>query len=445
MHPALRDGSEKHAAGSSGVTTSQTLQSSTELLSIPSHMWLTLDRFPRLRDVNLHKFSACTDEDVVGRQQHLKFAAVIALETLKGESSFFAPLLRHYPELTNYNQYYPRYMDEHVAADFQGLPLVSVVRGLQAVDAKLKKCFKQWKAARLSAVSAVDWHDMLAALAHFRTRQYATGDNIGALVPLMDLLEGESSLNTQYSVSGANQKSSLYRLVTDSTVKQGSKVYGSYCPSCDNEHLMAFWGLYFENNPNQLKRESSLSRPHADCSNAGRPHPVAHSLKDAALAMLDVDAYKAEGNLTAPRCRQDMVNSAQPSPLRCNIARLAWEYCAADWGLLQQKALSMILTDQKSLERDSSSIISLAEVTQSYDLSARHNTRHFAFATSTRGHSLTGRTLASAPLKEKQHHHHKLDIGLARQHHHHRFLIGEHGAIKEKAEHATRASMRREQ
>merc|ERR1719162_2728091 len=124
---------------------------------------MNIGTFKDLRHVELGENMWCSSLDAA-RIEHMKNAIGMALETKKGEASFFAPYLRYLPKLEDYNEFYPRYMTAEVARDFDGLPLVRTVQAFQEKDEAIGKCFESWRTSGSNLMSTLTWQDMLQAL-----------------------------------------------------------------------------------------------------------------------------------------------------------------------------------------------------------------------------------------------------------------------------------------
>eukprot|EP00747_Dinoflagellata_sp_TGD_P013905 gnl/TRDRNA2_/TRDRNA2_123000_c0_seq1.p1 gnl/TRDRNA2_/TRDRNA2_123000_c0~~gnl/TRDRNA2_/TRDRNA2_123000_c0_seq1.p1 ORF type:complete len:128 (-),score=16.72 gnl/TRDRNA2_/TRDRNA2_123000_c0_seq1:32-415(-) len=81
--------------------------------------------------------------------------------------------------------------------------------------------------------------------------------------------------------------------------------------------MLSVWGIYLEDNPNKVNQ--------SNCRNRER-------LRSSTAWMLEtIDPQKVSHDLTAPRCRESAVQSTKQGPLRCSLARLAWEQCFESW------------------------------------------------------------------------------------------------------------------
>lgn len=326
----------------------------------------TLDNFPELQSAPLEELAECKAAQENDDLNTLKMAAALALEERKGNASQFNFYLRGLPTLTDFRTFHPRFMATDLLADFGALPHAQVTPRMQKHDLNIQVCFERWQQVPRSPVSEVHWDDIVLAMARYRTRRYTNGSNqMPVMVPGADLLNTEklSTVNTVYKISNGT-----FSLVTNSTIQAGSELYDLYCDNCDNSFMMYVWGVYLEDNPNPIKF------PPVDCtarSNGG----TAKSLQEAAESVLDLDTLpvaQSEG-WTAPRCRASSLASYKQGPLRCSLARLAWEYCGEEWrpAAHDSKAQpSLALLSKRSEVRESSENFDAEEV-------ARHVGRSF--------------------------------------------------------------------
>merc|ERR1719161_1601170 len=122
--------------------------------------------------------------------------------------------------------------------------------------------------------------------------------------------------------------------------------------------MMATWGVYLEDNGNPLKLKAHCNAK-ADPSKPNK-HGKFGSLKQAAEAMLDlkgVELARKEG-WTAPRCRSGL-SCMDQGPMRCSIARLAFEHCKQEWGYLGSLVPEYAFIHHKSKTKHRASDISL--------------------------------------------------------------------------------------
>lgn len=315
-----------------GVVTDSAKTSGTQILKIPKKLWVSLDNFPTVRDAQLPKRSACSSLDEEDAHV-LKSVAMVALESKKGRYSYYGEYFKHVPTWEDYQSFHPRFAHASVIAEFKALPLVKFIEtSWQREGASLKKCFKRWSSITESVVSNISWSDMMLAFAHWFTRGYGVGEGQGAMIPALDLLntEKDSKVNTHWYTTDDE-----FILEMKDDVRIGEELYDTYCPSCDNSALLFVYGMYMEDNVNILGEDPdspSSSGPHGgsshvDCNAGDATNSSLHKITEAILdlGVEGLDAYRRFG-WTAPRCRSEVLDLAH-GPVRCSLARLAWEHC----------------------------------------------------------------------------------------------------------------------
>merc|ERR1712232_995346 len=207
--------------------------------------------------------------------------------------------------------------------DFAGLHLSSRIQQMQTQDATMEACFKEWHKQPHSKVSHLTWDEVFTALIRWRTRCYGVGGGT-ALIPGSDLLNTAPDLNTGWKPP---QKDGPFIVTVTRNVSVGTELYDSYCPSCDNLVFMSLWGIYVENN----HHASNVWQKKSDCRSSTSSGGTMREVVEAALFVgsEDISLMLAQG-WKAPRCKQSTLRQPQ-GPLRCSMARLAWESCAKEW------------------------------------------------------------------------------------------------------------------
>lgn len=324
VDPRLRGGTFEHGgAVVRGVAVAGGLPASAELLRVPKRLWLSLDKFPALAAADLAQVQACAAGPPTlthKAEATLKIAVAAALEAKKGETSFFAPWLRSLPTLEDFRSFDPNFAGPGVEADFGALPLFGVLAKRRRTDAVLQACYLGWLQSpqRAGGMEGLAWDDVKLALVWLRTRGYETERDEPVLVPGADLLNAEadggpSGVNTEYAFGG---ESFELRIWWGAAVPAGHELSELYCGDCSNSQYLATWGVYLEDNPVRVP-------PSLDCA-----APAQGRLRRASEAALN---RTARGPWIGPRCAAAPPADAQ-GPLRCSLARLAWEYCGAAWG-----------------------------------------------------------------------------------------------------------------
>eukprot|EP00746_Dinoflagellata_sp_MGD_P006792 gnl/MRDRNA2_/MRDRNA2_113384_c0_seq1.p1 gnl/MRDRNA2_/MRDRNA2_113384_c0~~gnl/MRDRNA2_/MRDRNA2_113384_c0_seq1.p1 ORF type:complete len:411 (-),score=62.80 gnl/MRDRNA2_/MRDRNA2_113384_c0_seq1:65-1297(-) len=325
VSPSIRGNMTSHSGVSiRGIVTDEDLRPGKPVLSIPKKLWFTLDNFPDIHQSRLEGIQQCNAPLQERHLNMVKMAGALAREKRKGNASFYQVYVSGLPTMEDFHSFHPRFMRDEVREDFRGLPLTSSIKELQLFDGHLKDCFQSWTEMASSPVSGITVDEMELALTQYRTRTFDSGAH-PSMVPGADFFNTDKPIlvNTIWKAQDDNFSVDM--------VKDGlpqTELFYMYCKSCDNDHLMGIWGLYLEGNENPL-------RTTADC--AAQVDTLRHgsfkSLREASMAMLDLSNVAAakESENRVPRCRKEAMSSQQ-GPLRCSLARLAWEYCAEEWG-----------------------------------------------------------------------------------------------------------------
>jgi len=375
VHSGLKANLTSHGGATiRGVVTKRPVLRDDLLIRVPRSLWILLENFPEFASVELPP--SCNGTTPVDPDT-IKLVGALAAESALGNRSSRYEYLRTLPHLDGFKMFHPRYVEGSVRHDFAALPIVPQAVGLQQIDTALKVCFEDWRHAPRSLVADISWNHMEAAYAQFRTRRVGIDGSIGAMIPAMDMFNTDRSthVNTKWHVS----KDAFTQRVGASTLYTGIELSDNYCSTCDNHLMLIIWGVYMEDNPNELVEE-------VDCSaNAG----TASSLREASQSVLDLSyegrALATANGWKAPRCRSGEAvthRGVAQGPLRCSLARLAWEYCAGFWehglhrpstklvpwgrtskAISKSKAVSLAATEGRIVRRRSGT--SLAEIENS--------------------------------------------------------------------------------
>lgn len=309
------------------------------LIEIPRDLWLHLNFWPDLERASLAHHPPCND--LTKTEVHrLKFAAGLAIESIKGAASEHALYLKHLPPADEYRSFHPSFMSSGLQEDFRSLPTVDLARKMQEDEARMNSCLQSWKHDLHSPVRNIQWNDIEVGLSHLRNRGFIVEED-PIMVPVVDLVNTERSDLVNAEVQFNMDAVSL--VVNSMYVGGGQEVLYGYCTYCDNEQMLTQWGVYLEGNANSLPAEHAV-----DCNSNGN-HTATNasaanskSLKEVSFAALDLGS-NVEGKV--PRCRQSVFSSEQ-GPLRCSLARLAWEYCGHVWA----QDTSVVTTDADNTE-----------------------------------------------------------------------------------------------
>jgi len=333
INGAIKVGDSHHGGALiRGIVAAHEIAENDKIVDIPRRLWFVLDRFPSIQKMDLSQLGSLCSQDTV-TLENLKMAAAIALETKKGDASEFAPFLRVLPTLEEYWSFLPQRAEAPLLSEFGDLPVLGSVKLVQEADSKSEQCFSAWKRyeallpGSLAGLSSLTWPEMQLALARFRTRCYIVEeDNKLAMIPGSDLFNtGEAEIiNTEWDWEDGH-----FILRAMEPIEKGTEVFDPYCESCDNDYMVNVWGVYLEKNKNELEHKGDM-----DCNS----HAPLRRATEAALN-LNGGAVKAgvtarAAGMTAPRCYDTTMRSLNQGPLRCSLARLAWEYCAEEWGYL---------------------------------------------------------------------------------------------------------------
>lgn len=328
VHPSLKSNMTYHRGFPvRGIITTDSHWSWTSVLTIPRSLWVDIDSFPETTAATLP--AVCTKMHSPSDGDALKLAAGLALENKKGSESFYYPWLRSLPSLADFHSFFPRLMEPAVHKDFAALPLIDAMWQLQQQDAAIHNCFQAWQREPNSLVASLTWDEISAMLANYRTRAL-DGSGSPFLIPAMDLMNTENSQNVNTKWSFALEDFTLSTEMAG--LQSGAELTEEYCPGCSNFMMMAIWGIFLEDNLNDLD-ETDTSFCYGDSKSEGMNNTTSGnsspSLRHAAEEMLDM--AHLDSKWRAPRCRAEKVMESEQGPLRCSLARLAWEQCHADW------------------------------------------------------------------------------------------------------------------
>jgi hypothetical protein len=305
-----------------GVVASDEVSADSSVMTIPKKLWLEPRNYPDFMNSELP--SSCDIGDSYW-QREVKFSAAIASEVQKGTSSFYYPYLKNCPTMADFESFVPWTMDQDIQTDFAALPLGKDVKDVQAHFKRMQTCFDSWAQASNSPAKSVTWEHTLLALFWLRTRSYTVWDkalNAGenVMIPGVDMVntvEG-SDLNVDYRISEEGFSMMTY----NHPVSSGVELVENYCSNCTNAKMVWLWGVYLESNPFTINAEPGV------CTGEAGMH-----MKEVTTASLkDVASLKVDNQRRSPRCLKETLERKQ-GPLRCSMARIAWETCATSWGL----------------------------------------------------------------------------------------------------------------
>jgi len=276
----------------------------TRLFSVPKKLMITLDNYPDL----LAAEPACSAAVGSWRLQSLKEIVAVAMENQRGSNLW----LKQMPSLTEFQAFHPVLARLQVQRDFQQLPLMERMHGKNAMEGQQlnKSCFDTWKRSSEAppGLPGIDWDtDMQQALASWQSRQYGSRrTKYNRMVP-------PDFANCTYA-DGVNMEyftdeSDTWSFWTKREVKAGEELFENYC-SRDNEKNMESFGVYLEDNP--------AKPPTVDESACRALQP---------LIQKSLDAPSPGTTARVPKCKATTSSDPDQGPLRCNLARLAYEQC----------------------------------------------------------------------------------------------------------------------
>eukprot|EP00929_Paragymnodinium_shiwhaense_P033187 TRINITY_DN18268_c1_g1_i1.p1 TRINITY_DN18268_c1_g1~~TRINITY_DN18268_c1_g1_i1.p1 ORF type:complete len:720 (-),score=182.24 TRINITY_DN18268_c1_g1_i1:344-2422(-) len=302
--------------GVRGLLTERAFDKDVPLFRVPRKLWMEASKFPAVSDA-FQRAEACRSLGVP--PNHFKLSMAIALEVKKGEDSFWGPWLKMLPSLEDFQERHPYLAGEELQKEFGELPLMKVVHaGWQFNIERTKECFEDWRSVEGSPGADLSWEEALHGYMMVVTRSFRGHDQATVIVPGTDMANtaANSDVNSMYSFTNDME---WFEVNGWQSTAADKEVFLGYCRECDNEYTMGYWGYFLEDNTNTLTDLEPL-----DCDAAG--------LRESALPLLDLGTVNLD--IRAPRCSPDALDKspAAQRPLRCALARLTFESCAASWG-----------------------------------------------------------------------------------------------------------------
>eukprot|EP00747_Dinoflagellata_sp_TGD_P151391 gnl/TRDRNA2_/TRDRNA2_177207_c2_seq26.p1 gnl/TRDRNA2_/TRDRNA2_177207_c2~~gnl/TRDRNA2_/TRDRNA2_177207_c2_seq26.p1 ORF type:complete len:285 (+),score=15.36 gnl/TRDRNA2_/TRDRNA2_177207_c2_seq26:418-1272(+) len=261
----------------------------------------------------------------------------MAAQARQKEGSKWHPYLRMLPSLEEYRAKIPQYAEAPLLADFAELPVIK--RNKKTGQALLDRsphtqiigsCLEALQSEGSPELQGLSVLDVALALRHVRERTFLNKDKLAALPPFLDLLNTAEAerLNTNMDFSTGNAI-----LRTTRFVPEGHELLVGYDSALPNIGLLGNWGVYLEENSRSSKAwlkqlASNDAMYNVDCyAKVGR-NVTGSSLKEVTDAALE---RRWEPYMVSPRCREEVMQSTDQGPLRCSLARVAWELCADIW------------------------------------------------------------------------------------------------------------------
>lgn len=323
MHSGLSLNSSSDSKGGRRLVGTTPIAANTVLLGIPTKLMLTEDKSTA---------KSVTDEQVndLLEDEEIRLALAVVLKMKKGKQSAYSPYTSMLPAPKDFHAFHPAFAGQSIRADFEELPVLGLLEHSRTIATReTRNTFQIWKNMKKSKVAKISWNDMEAALHLVRTRGLRIPGKGLALVPLYDLMNTaeDPEVNVAWSIDEG-----VLKVRAKKDLPLNTELLSSYCSECDNEVMLHTWGIYLVRNP-VLPCAAKPVKCFADWDKAKRPGATANSLREAAEVALDLnrakDALAAGWN--SPPCKEAIASSSQ-GQLRCSLARLAWEACAAAWG-----------------------------------------------------------------------------------------------------------------
>lgn len=326
--------SARQTSTARSVVASAPMRYGDTLLVVPKKLWIHLDNFPTFKD------SAGPPKGSPSDVNLLKLAAALASETKKGSRSTWEPYLRRLPTRSDFHAFHPQLADTQLLSDFGALRTARLMHTLRGVDKRLSETFALWQKvhARPREIDRLEWDDIHEALMRLRTRRFSVEGGQSALIPGVDLMN--TAVGTRLNTRWVPDWESGFAVSTTRPLNNSEELFLDYCSDCDNNKLVATWGVYQEDNPNKLDMKHA-----PDClSMRNQLSAQSVTLREVAETMLEISADEAApmaestSQAPVPRCKPDLVESDDQGLIRCSLARLAWEYCGDSWRTLPLQA-----------------------------------------------------------------------------------------------------------
>lgn len=306
-------------------SSSESLPEGTVVIELPRLALLDVDLLGSMPEYTAIASSTpnCTlSKGFTRSQRNLKLLVMLAIEKLKGSTSEFSPYLELLPsqaELRGSDLYYA---GDDLVKDFGSLPIMSFWRRIQAEHYKeFEYCFYAMKAELPHETSGVSWEDVEALLRMHRSRHFAITEpwSLEFLSPAADYVNtgitSEQNVKVVLMVGDQLGQNLTLQFVVSHALDPGQELISSYFTGLDNEDVLFRWNMYLEDNEIGLAAGEAV----AICTDER------HDLRAATLKQLDLEEQRP-----VPRCLHSGIIEGQVL-LRCSLARLAYELCAASW------------------------------------------------------------------------------------------------------------------
>jgi len=248
----------------------------------------------------------------------LKAMMLLAVERSKGRASDFVAYFDLLPSRAEQEESDLFFAGESILEDFAMLPVVNFWRRIQKEQyQELESCFHILRGL-LEGVE-VEWKDVEGLLRIHGSRHFnAKPADVEFLAPAADMVNTgrpeQLNLSPALIMTSPDAPQATLRLTASRFIAPGEELITSYFDSLDNEDVLFRWNMYLEGNPEIL---DASDEPCFDEQGTWR---------SATLSMLEPVTQE----LPVPRCKAASLSSFQ-GPLRCSLARLAFELCGQLW------------------------------------------------------------------------------------------------------------------
>jgi len=349
VHPSLKGGVMDHGGvRARGIMTKEKVGKQQVLLRVPRKLWIVKENFPEMWGALPEACNSGDIDDIEFRN-----SAALAVQISLGDQSKWYPWLKSLPKVDEIAKYHPSFMGELLREEFSALPVAKFAEQEQKRRRSAKVCFEAWRNVPDSPVRRLAWQTMVEALALFTTRHLKFSENSGkAIIPGTDMINAvpeANGANTDWRAPVEMEK--FFTVRAKGAIKTGTEILESYCPQCTNTNALCDMGVYIEDLPETVSAIDVSLDSSVNC-NANVSSSRGTSLQEVSEAVLDLVPGWHKAGWKAPRCRGGGFNSAFQSPMRCSLARLAWEYCATFWAWENQNANAKSQKETSVLQTD---------------------------------------------------------------------------------------------
>merc|ERR1719161_325767 len=155
-----------------------------------------------------------------------------------------------------------------------------------------------------SVVASISWEAELLGLAQIQNRMISYEDQY-FMIPGMDLLNSDPrKVNTQWQLVHLGADQGEVFALSGYDIQPGEEVMADYCSHCDNQAMLLTWGIFLEDNFNDLDSARVNCAAEVRRENVNSAGSRSITLQEASEAILDMKGVdKArEAGWKAPRC-----------------------------------------------------------------------------------------------------------------------------------------------